>query len=748
MFAFLRSPRQAESPIQSSAHSALSALLAVPRRPGFYVLLVFLLGGLVTALAVKRSFELENRLAQVALDKHLTTLIDAVTQRAARSRHVSGITAGVVGMMGVPTEDQWAALTDTLAIKEARAVVAMGYATLYSVEGVYHRATVERLYRSATLATTQAALGGDLMHDAKLVATINRAVERGVTQWSEPVLSEAGFYLMQVTPVYLAGLTPDDVDSRRLLVKGVIFTEMHLAEFGRAMAPLIGEHAYLAIYDGEHAGVREQLLVEVGQPNTMRERKEAQVSFGERTWSVVVGMDGGWVNSIDRSRSTMSLLVGSLLTGFICLIVHYLSMMRRRVEQRANEITQELKVSEERHRQLADMSSDWFWEQDANYRFTYMSDGIRAYGGDPASFIGKTRWEMGVSWTQAQIDEQLALLDKHQPIRRFEYQTLGVDGQTRIYLISADPIFDAAGKFAGYRGVGRDVSEPRRIAKALRDSRDNLASEVAAQTADLRAAMEAAEFANKSRSEFVANMSHELRTPLHAIMSFAKLGEGKALSAPPEKLRGYFEKIHTAGDRLLKLVNDLLDLSKLEAGKMLIHAAPRNLLALVHEVADELQPLLTKQGLRLVLPEAGSAAGTDGIYTAEVDAQRMVQVLRNLLSNAIKFSHPHGTITVTLARGDILDASGSAVPALVLSVFDEGIGIPENELDIVFDKFVQSSKTKTGAGGTGLGLSITREIVDAHFGQIRAYNRPGGGAAFEVKLPLTYQPNQPIDAGL
>lgn len=398
----------------------------------------------------------------------------------------------------------------------------------------------------------------------------------------------------------------------------------------------------------------------------------------------------------------------------------------------------DLRRSEQRFRELVDMSSDWFWEQDADFRFTLMSAGVLIGGRSPGNIIGMRRWDLPIDWTMEQREEHIALLKAHRPFLNMEYRIRSEAGDWRWFSISGRPCFDAAGHFAGYRGTGVDVTERKRVEAELRNHRDNLARMIDARTAELRAAKEAAEAANVAKSEFLANMSHELRTPLHAILSFAQLGQSKAKSTPPDKLEGYFDKVHMAGNRLLTMVNNLLDLSKLEAGKMVVNVAPRDLGELVREVAQELEPLADKRDLVLDLPPAGER------YLAHVDGARMVQVIRNLLSNSIKFSHPRGTISVSIAaasmqRGRRASDRDVSIPAWRLEVADRGVGIPDDELESIFDKFVQSSKTRTGAGGTGLGLAICREIVEAHRGNIRAYNSPLGGAVLEVLLPRTQE---------
>jgi PAS domain S-box-containing protein len=238
---------------------------------------------------------------------------------------------------------------------------------------------------------------------------------------------------------------------------------------------------------------------------------------------------------------------------------------------------------------------------------------------------------------------------------------------------------------------------------------------------DLYAAKENAEKANKAKSEFLANMSHELRTPLHGILSFSSFGIEKHADATPEKLLDYFQKIHQSGSILLRMLNDLLDLAKLESGRIAYDTKMLNLVLLVTSVEDEFKWLLSERHLVIEHGELECER------SMKADPEKIKQVLRNLLSNAIKFSPEGGSISIS-----VQGKSNSAV----VSVSDQGPGVPENELKLVFDKFVQSSKTKSGAGGTGLGLAICKEIVSAHNGRIWAENRPEGGARFSFEIPI------------
>ena len=246
-----------------------------------------------------------------------------------------------------------------------------------------------------------------------------------------------------------------------------------------------------------------------------------------------------------------------------------------------------------------------------------------------------------------------------------------------------------------------------------------------------------AEEANQEKSRFLANMSHELRTPMHAILNFTVLALKRAEDPKQEK---FLQNIRTSGIRLTSLLDDLLDLSKLEAQKMEVNFIFQDMTTLIESAVSEISPLATKKGILVNI-------NSHKHFECMFDQKLIFQVLVNLLSNAIKFSPDNTAITIDMK---FIEPRGRKAEhdMIQISVTDDGVGIPEDQLESVFDKFYQSSKTRSQAGGTGLGLPICREIINLHSGKIWAESPPKGassGSVFLFEIPVIQSSSEVIE---
>jgi PAS domain S-box-containing protein len=384
-----------------------------------------------------------------------------------------------------------------------------------------------------------------------------------------------------------------------------------------------------------------------------------------------------------------------LFTGLLLLVVRQF----RRHEAR-------LRESESRLRDFAEFASDWLWEQDAELRFTwgFGIDSIREL--TTQNFIGRTRWEfadLGQEEEAQRWAAHKADLTARRPFRDFQYHHVAHDGRIRHLSVSGTPLFDTNGAFVGYRGTANDIT-----------------AKVEAE-AELRRARDTAEAASRAKSEFLAMMSHELRTPLHAIIGFSELISEQPFDPIDAKYVQYAKDIHVSGMHLLDLINEMLDLSTLDAGRYELRNERVALRSMVDTCARMLAPAVKDRKVQVEL--------TDSLTSVHVWADRraMKQIVLNLMSNAVKFTQAGGAVSVsaeTAANGD-----------LEIYVVDTGIGIEQCKLEHVFEPFYQvDGKSNRKYGGVGLGLAICRKLLALHGGSIAIASQRGLGTSVQVTL--------------
>ena len=371
-----------------------------------------------------------------------------------------------------------------------------------------------------------------------------------------------------------------------------------------------------------------------------------------------------------------------------------------------------------------------------------------------AEFVGKPREEIVGRTDHDLFDKELAdsfrehdqrMLKLSEPRHNEEWITYPEGRKTRIDTLKT-PYWGPEGELLGVLGISRDITEYKQATEALRDRTEQLLAanetlrirqeETEAQREDLWAisltatqATQHALVASRAKTEFLARMSHEIRTPLTAVIGYTDLLK-RSLHTLPSECRQWVQGARRSADHLASLISDILDVSKIEAGQMVLNRESCSTRAILMDLQSLMMPLAVEKGLGFHLVCEGLLP-----EVIEADRLRLRQILVNLVGNAIKFT-PHGRVIVrvsTLAR----DSSGGTW--LRFAVEDTGIGIPAGAREVIFEPFVQGSGNSS-RGGTGLGLDIARRLARAHGGEVTLQSEEGAGSTFFLTLPLGSEP--------
>tara|TARA_R110000787_G_scaffold221535_1_gene330218 strand:+ start:21831 stop:23831 length:2001 start_codon:yes stop_codon:yes gene_type:complete len=423
----------------------------------------------------------------------------------------------------------------------------------------------------------------------------------------------------------------------------------------------------------------------------------ATIQLHNRTWTLTGALTAAETAKLNSFLAEWVLLAGLIVTLFMSYLV-WLTMQHH----------YSIQSGERRFADFADVSSDWFWETDSKLRFSYFSDRFEDITGvAPGALLGRTREQTGAPGSDPKAyAEMLQCLRDRKPFRDFENQRVKPNGETAYLAISGKPAFGQNGKFIGFRGTGRDITDERRSREALN-----------------RALIES-EQVNQSKSEFLATISHEFRTPLNAILGFSEMFRAQYFGPlGSEKYAQYADDIHNSGKHMLALINDILDISAIEARKRPLHFEAIEISEIANDCARNFEYQCRKKNLTLSVDIPTTLPSFDA------DKRALVQILLNLMSNAVKFTEPGGAIVVSarVLNGD-----------MVITVNDNGIGIAEDKLSRIAEPFFQTnSNPHIAQEGTGLGLSIITLLIEAHGGSLDIKSQLGKGSTVTVRLPMS-----------
>ncbi|CAN7497452.1 ATP-binding protein [Pseudoduganella sp. LjRoot289] len=376
----------------------------------------------------------------------------------------------------------------------------------------------------------------------------------------------------------------------------------------------------------------------------------------------------------------------------------------------------------------------WDWDVDSN-EVVWDREMHRQYGVPPGAFNSTL-----AAWEARVLPEDLArvnlLIEEVQRGERpyvTEFRIRWPDGQLRHIKAAGKAFRDASGTFRRLVGVNYDITDIKLAEEELRRHRNHLEELVAERTEALSVAVADAQAANRAKSVFLATMSHELRTPLHSVIGFSRLlADSQTMTEEEKRNLGV---INRSGQHLLTLINDLLELSKIEAGRITLQSTVVAVESLLREVMDMLGARARQAGLHMTLDCHGLPPAV------HMDGARLRQVLLNLVSNAVKFSQQGSVMLIARARP--LEGGRQA---LSFSVRDTGMGIAKADQQRIFEPFVQTDSSGTQEG-TGLGLTISREFVRMMGGQLEVESEPGRGAEFRFAIEVTgadYVPREPL----
>ncbi len=595
------------------------------------------------------------------------------------------------------------------------------------------------------------ALGWDVATDAARRDAAERAMSTGEVMCARRAMDAdelAGSpCLVCFLPVYRGDLPSATEEERRRALLGWVYSAASIEQMLTGIAEAASGWVDVEVYDGAET-VEESLRHASGQSwpgavyRPIQERESAWIAHRRVAidsaglhWTLLLAPSPAFERALDHGTPIFLGVAGALLTVLLALLTWSMGSGRARALALANSMTAELRASE--HAALTTLA------RLSSYRATLDRHAIVAVTDAAARLIevnelfcresGYSRDELvGADWRilnsgvhsrgfWSEMWRKLVAGD----IWRADVCNKSKDGGLFWVDMTVGPIRDAAGQIVGYIGVGIDITDNKRNERELVEARD------------------AASAASRAKSEFLASMSHEIRTPLTAILGFADmLREDASAGASAAQRSEALDTIRSAGRHLLAIINDVLDLSKIEAGKVTVEQIEAPVLGILREVEELMRSRAASKGVALEV-----RLGTPLPERVMSDPTRLRQILMNLVGNAVKFTQA-GRVTVSARAEEPITLGGA--PRLLIDVEDTGPGLTLEQERRLFAPFSQGDGTVTRQfGGTGLGLTICRRLAALMGGSVAlARTEPGRGSCFRLELPMIAAPGAAMTTAL
>ncbi|TNE28836.1 MAG: PAS domain S-box protein [Alphaproteobacteria bacterium] len=575
--------------------------------------------------------------------------------------------------------------------------------------------------------SNQDSLGLDIGYEIHRRVAAERARDTGtaaltkIIYFSKDGVRDPGFMMM--VPVYIGKTTPENIKERREKIQGWVYEPFIGEDFLRELASVSRGQVDMMVYDGSIT--RPESLIYGGEhiPGDFLDiahKMQSRILVAGRVWTIDWHSTRGFKAPSSTKTPYLILLVGFLFTALIYAVFDQLLRQKTAVQNtlRLREKMTGIEETQKFLQAILDNTAEGLIVIDGKGSVISFNNAcIRIFGYEPEEVIGRNVKMLMPNPYQSAHDGYLKNYMSGGAAKIIgtlgrEFEGLHKDGESFPIELAVTEISTGEDRF--FCGIVRDISERKEAEE------------------ELKAAQLDAEEANRAKSEFLAHMSHELRTPMNSIIGMTRLMyEDNSMSDEHREMTGI---VYRSADNLLDILNDILDLSKIEANELDLESIPFSLHEVVNNLMETMMAISSSKGLHLSCRYEG-----DDIPYLRGDPLRVGRILMNLVSNAVKYTND-GEVEVIISANRLNDHTIETR----LAVKDTGIGIAEDKLDRVFDKFAQADSTITRRfGGTGLGLNITKQLIHMMSGTISVESVLDEGSVFTAVIPFTIADERP-----